>query len=424
MNSSGLTRDDSRAAGFAAAGYRRLLELLLVALRLGLTSFGGPVAHLGYFREEYVVRRRWLDDAAYADLVALCQLLPGPASSQVGMAIGMMRAGFWGGVASWLGFTLPSAAALILFGALVNKTDAAGQGATLTQAGWVHGLLVVAVAVVAHAIWGMAANLTPDRVRATIAVVAAIVVLAVPTALTQVAVIVLGGLLGHLLLRRPAVQAANRGIPRTARPPIPGAGAVVALVLFFGLLIGLPLLARAYPVPAVAVLDRFYRAGSLVFGGGHVVLPWLQTGVVGPGWVTAEQFLAGYAAAQAVPGPLFTFAGYLGTVIGGWSMGVLATVAIFFPSFLLIAGALPYWDRIRRHASFQPALQGVNAAVVGLLLAAFYDPVWTKAIRSPLDFGLAAAAFSLLVHWKAPAWLVVMAAALGGELLAALASAA
>lgn len=338
MNSPGLTRDDSRAAGFAAAGYRRLLELLLVALRLGLTSFGGPVAHLGYFREEYVVRRRWLDDAAYADLVALCQLLPGPASSQVGMAIGMIRAGFWGGVASWLGFTLPSAAALILFGALVNKTDAAGEGATLTQAGWVHGLLVVAVAVVAHAIWGMATNLTPDRVRATIAVVGAIVVLAVPTALTQVAVIVLGGLLGHLLLRRPAVQAANGGILGTARPPIPGAGAVIALVLFFGLLIGLPLLARAYPVPAVAVLDRFYRAGSLVFGGGHVVLPWLQTGVVGPGWVTAEQFLAGY----------------LGTVMGGWSLGLLATVAIFLPSFLLIAGALPYWDRIRRHRASTP----------------------------------------------------------------------
>src|SRR5690606_8086652 len=380
------------------------------------------VGQLGYCGEEYVVRRRWLDDAAYADLVALCQLLPGPASSQVGMAIGMMRAGFWGGVASWLGFTLPSAAALIVFGALLNKADVAGEGATVAQAGWVHGLLVVAVAVVAHAIWGMAANLTPDRARASIAVVAAIVVLAAPTALAQVAAIVLGGFLGHLLLRRPAVPAAHRGAPGAARAPIPGRGAVVAWVLFFGLLMGLPLLASAYPAPAVAVLDRFYRAGSLVFGGGHVVLPWLQTGVVGPGWVTAEQFLAGYGAAQAVPGPLFTFAGYLGTVMGGWSLGLLATVAIFLPSFLLIAGALPHWDRFRQHGSFQPALQGVNAAVVGLLLAAFYDPVWTKAIRSPLDFGLAAAAFSLLVHWKAPAWLVVMACALGGELLAALAS--
>ena len=400
----GRPREDGRATRST------MLELFLVSLRLGLTSFGGPVAHLAYFREEYVVRRRWLDDSAYADLVALCQFLPGPASSQVGMAIGMMRRGFWGGVASWLGFTLPSAAALTLFAALLRDVS-------LTGAGWLHGLLVAAVAVVAHAIWGMSRSLTPDRLRASIAIAAAIAVLAVPAAVTQVGVIALGGLLGHWLLK-PPVRGPSGGV---SFAPVPRAGAVPAWVLFFGLLFGLPLLQRAYPFLALAVMDNFYRAGSLVFGGGHVVLPLLQTGVVGPGWVTAGQFLAGYGAAQAVPGPLFTFAAYLGTVIGGWPMGLLATVAIFLPSFLLVAGTLPYWDAIRRRGTFQAALQGVNAAVVGLLLAAFYEPVWTKAIGSPLDFGLALAAFGLLAHWRAPAWLVVAAAALGGEALAHLA---
>ena len=395
--------------GSVRAGRSTIIELLLVSSRLGLTSFGGPVAHLGYFREEYVVRRRWLDDAAYADLVALCQFLPGPASSQVGMAIGMMRGGFWGGVASWLGFTLPSAAGLMLFAALL-------QDVNLTGAGWLHGLLVAAVAVVAHAIWGMARSLTPDRIRAGIAIAAAIGVLAVPTAVTQVVVIVLGGLMGQLLLKPPGESRSDAAL----FVPVPRAGAVAAWVLFFGLLVGLPLLQRAYPAPALAVVDSFYRAGSLVFGGGHVVLPLLQTGVVGPGWMTAEQFLAGYGAAQVVPGPLFTFAAYLGAVMGGWPMGLLATVAIFLPSFLLVAGALPYWDAIRRRGTFQAALQGVNAAVVGLLLAAFYDPVWTKAIHSPLDFGLALAAFGLLAHWRAPAWLVVAAAALAGEVMARL----
>lgn len=393
------------------AGLRAVLELFTVSLRLGLTSFGGPVAHLAYFRDEYVARRRWLDDAAYADLVALCQFLPGPASSQVGIAVGMMRAGWLGGVAAWLGFTLPSAAGLILLATLLRDSR-------LDGAGWLHGLLVAAVAVVAHAIRGMAANLTPDRLRATMAILTAIVVLARPGALTQVLVIVAGGVLGRLVLKQPAEAPASA--PRHL--PVGRAAATAAWAIFAGLLLGLPLLRRMGDTLGLAVFESFFRAGSLVFGGGHVVLPLLQAGVVEPGWVTPEQFLAGYGAAQAVPGPLFTLAAYVGAVMGGWPMGGLATVAIFLPSFLLIAGALPFWDAIRRHAGFQSALRGINAAVVGLLLAAFYDPVWTKAIGSPLDFGLALGAFGLLTYWKAPAWMVVLAAAAGGELVAALTS--
>jgi chromate transporter len=388
----------------------RALEILGVATRLGLTSFGGPVAHLGYFREEYVVRRRWLDEATYADLVALCQFLPGPASSQVGIAIGITRGGLLGGLAAWLGFTLPSAIALVLFAYGLRGLGAA-------DAGWLHGLKVAAVAVVALAVWGMARSLAPDRARATIAIVCAVSALLWPTGAGQVAIIAGAALVGLWLL--PTSAAA----PATARlVPVSRTLGVAALVVFFGLLIALPIARQIAGSQALALFDSFFRVGSLVFGGGHVVLPLLQAEVVPPGWVTSEAFVAGYGAAQAVPGPLFTFAAYLGAVMApppsGLAGAAIALVAIFLPSFFMIVGALPFWDTLRGRSSFQSSLRGINAAVVGLLLAALYQPVWTSAIHGSADVGLALAAFGLLAFWKAPAWLVVVLAAGAGALLA------
>jgi len=398
-----------KAAGHASnMSIGRFFEILGIALRLGFTSFGGPIAHLGYFREEYVQRRKWLDDKAYADIVALCQFLPGPASSQVGISVGMMRGGFLGGVASWLGFTLPSAFALALFAILL-------QGYDVSDAGWLRGLLIVAVAVVAHAVWGMATKLTPDRERVSIAFLTAIVVLMVPSASLQVGLILLGGLIGWLFLRKVTISDEP-----TMSFPIGKAAAVVAWALFFGLLLGLPILRNVYPAEWLAVVDSFYRVGSLVFGGGHVVLPLLASEVVGPGWLTQDQFLAGYGAAQAVPGPLFTFSAYIGAVRGGWLMSAIALAAMFLPSFLLVTGTLPFWDTIRRRASFRAALNGINAVVVGILLAALYDPIWTKAIHTPADFCLALVAFGLLMFWKVPSWAVVLVCAAGGILIGAL----
>jgi chromate transporter len=389
-----------------------LLEVLGVSTRLGLTSFGGPIAHLGYFRDEYVVRRRWIDEAHYADLVALCQFLPGPASSQVGMALGIIRAGLLGGLAAWLGFTLPSALALVVFAYGLRTVDVA-------DAGWIHGLKVVAVAVVAQAVWGMARNLAADRARGSLAILAALAVLASRTAVTQVLVIVAGGLIGWMLL-----PAAGTSATTTGRVPVGRAVGVASLTLFFALLVGLPLAAQTLPHHALSVFDSFYRAGSLVFGGGHVVLPLLQAEVVPPGWVTNEQFIAGYGAAQAVPGPLFTFAAYLGAVMrqppNGWLGGAWALAAVFLPSYLLVVGTLPFWELLRWRPSFQAALRGINAAVVGLLLAALYDPVWTSAITGPADFGLALVAFGLLMFWRLPSWLVVLVTAAGGAVLGAL----
>lgn len=378
-----------------------------IFLGLGLTSFGGPIAHLGYFREAFVVRRRWLDERAWADLVALCQFLPGPASSQVGMAIGFARAGIPGALAAWLGFTLPSALALLAFGwGVVAFHDAIPPGL-------LHGLKIVAVAVVAQALWGMARSLAPDRPRVTLAVLAATAVLLAPSAATQIAVIAAGAAAGLVLLR------AEPGRGYAALGIAVGKGtAVTASALFFLLLAGLPVLAAAWPWQPLALLDSFYRTGALVFGGGHVVLPLLQSEVVPPGWVGPEAFLAGYGAAQAVPGPLFTFAAYLGAVMGPWPNGWLGAaiclLAIFLPSFLLVVGVLPFWEAFRRLRPVQRALSGVNAAVVGLLLAALYDPVWTSGIRTAADFALALAAFTLLAFWKLPPWLVVFLTALGG----------
>jgi chromate transporter len=388
------------------------LEVLWVATRLGLTSFGGPIAHLGYFHEEYVKRRKWIDEQSYADLVALCQFLPGPASSQVSIAIGIARAGLPGGFAAWLGFTLPSALALIIFafgiGAFANAADA----------GWLHGLKLVAVAVVAQAVWGMARSLCPDRERATLAILASIVTLAWPTAVGQLSSIAIAGIVGSTIF--PAMVSSSS--LSHMRFPVEKRTGIAAWIIFFTLLIGLPLLRQIAPSHALEVFDGFFRVGSLVFGGGHVVLPLLQAEVVGPGWVTNEQFVAGYGAAQAVPGPLFTFAAYLGAVMGaepnGWTGAFLTLVAIFLPSFLLVTGALPFWELLRSVPVFQSALKGVNAAVVGLLLTALYTPVWTSAIHSPADFGLGLVAFGLLMFWKCPPWLVVVLTAIGGEVIA------
>lgn len=396
------------------AGRISIWGIFLVFLKLGLTSFGGPIAHLSYFRNEFVVQRKWIEEKIYADLVALCQFLPGPASSQVGIAIGLSQGRLPGALAAWAGFTLPSALAMILFAYGVNMLRG------FLNAGWLHGLKVVAVAIVAQAVWGMTQTLCPDKARGTLAVFAAIIVLAWPTSLGQVVTIITGGLIGWLLLP------AETGIASSAlRIAVSRRLALGALVLFFGLLIVLPIMTRLYPYHAIVLMDSFYRSGSLVFGGGHVVLPLLQAAVVPPSWITNDEFLAGYGAAQALPGPLFTFAAYLGAAMRpqptGWIGGFVCLVAVFLPSFLLIIGALPFWEQLRRQASVQSALRGVNASVVGLLLAALYQPVWTSAIRSPADFGLAILAFALLVFWKMSPWLVVMLTALGGAALGAFA---
>lgn len=384
-----------------------------IFLKLGLTSFGGPIAHLGYYRHEFVERRKWLAEAAYADLVALCNFLPGPASSQIGMALGISQAGLAGGVAAWMGFTLPSAFALIAF---AYGFEALGVAA---DAGWLHGLKVVAVAVIAQAVWGMGKSLCPDRFRATLAILAALIVFAVPGATGQIAAIVLGGLAGWRCFT-PAALAERPDM----RFPIGRRAAFAAWILFLGLLLVLPGLALATHSHALALADSFYRTGSLVFGGGHVVLPLIRNEVVPPGWVSDEVFLAGYGAAQAVPGPLFTFAAYLGSVMApqpnGIAGGMLCLVAIFLPGFLLVVGALPFWEAMRGRRWVQAAMGGVNAAVVGILFAALYDPVWITSVRSTKDMALALAAFGLLAFWKLPPVYVVALTALGGAGLALL----
>ena len=386
-------------------------EVFSVFLRLGLTSFGGPVAHLSYFRAELVERRKWLDEKAYADIVALCQFLPGPASSQVGIVLGMMRAGLLGGLAAWAGFTLPSALALILF------AYGLGRIGDMSHVAWLHGLKIVAVAVVAQAVWGMAKNLCPDRERASFAVAAAVLTLTFPSAGGQIGAILAGGLAGWRFLPAAAVDGAHRPL----LIPMSRTRAAVAAAAFAILLVGLPLLATASSSHALALFASFYRSGSLVFGGGHVVLPLLQQAVVPQGWIGNDAFLAGYGAAQAVPGPLFAFAAYLGATMkdapNGLLGGLLCLVAIYLPSFLLLVAALPFWDALRHRADVQSALKGVNAAVVGLLLAALYDPVWTSAIFSRADFALGIVAFLLLTLWKTPPWLVVVLGALGASAL-------
>jgi len=385
-------------------------SVFLIFLRLGLTSFGGPIAHLGYFRDEFVTRRRWLSERSYAELVALCQFLPGPASSQVGIALGLSRAGYGGAVAAWVGFTLPSAIALILF-----ALGLAHYGAAM-PAGALHGLKVVAVAVVAQAVWGMARNLCRGVARVTLMLIAACVVLLEPSAWAQVGVIAAAGVGGLLLFKPP-----TNTEPDTLPIPISRRTGALWLGLFLLLLVGLPILADGWPSPTLTLVDAFYRTGSLVFGGGHVVLPLLQAQVVPPQWVSNDVFLAGYGATQAVPGPLFTFAAFLGASMhqapNGWLGGMIGLLAIFAPSFLLIFGALPFWSSLRHSPHTQAALAGVNAGVVGLLLAALYQPVWTSAILSAYDFALALLALVALMIWKLPPWLVVIGCGVLGGLL-------
>jgi chromate transporter len=387
------------------------LEVLLVFLKLGVTCFGGPIAHIGYFREEFVVRRRWLDEQAYADLVGLCQFLPGPASSQVGFSIGLMRAGYRGGLAAWTGFTLPSAIALVLF------AYGASAPAGPIGIGLLHGLKLVAVAVVAQAVWGMARTLCPDRERASIAAVAALIILFSTSSVAQIAAIVLGGVAGLWLCRAaPAPLAGHFAVPvsRTA--------GLVALTAFFVLLAGLPVLRDLGISQGIALFEAFYRSGALVFGGGHVVLPLLSEAFVTPGWVSEDAFLAGYGAAQAVPGPLFTFAAYLGAVVSvsphGLAGAALGLVAIFLPGVLILMGTLPFWESFRRRSDAQAVMRGVNAAVVGLLGAALYSPVWTSSVRTPEDLGIVLVGFVLLTVWRAPPLVVVVISALGGVALA------
>ncbi len=383
------------------------LEVLLVFLKLGMSCFGGPIAHIGYFREEFVVRRRWLDEQAYVDLVALCQFLPGPASSQVGFSIGLMRAGYRGALAAWFGFTLPSAVALVLF--------AYGAGALTGPigTGLLHGLKLVAVAIVAQAVWGMARSLCPDRERASVAVVAALIVLFSTSSAAQIGAILFGGIAGFWLCRgTPAVTAGHMTVP------VSRVVSISALIGFFVLLVGLPILRDMSLSPGVALFDAFYRSGALVFGGGHVVLPLLREAFVGPGWVSDGSFLAGYGAAQAVPGPLFTFAAYLGTIVAPAPHGVagamIGLVGIFLPGFLILLGTLPFWDRFRQQSGAQAIMRGVNAAVVGLLGAALYNPVWTSSVHTPGDFAIALVGFVLLTVWRAPPLLVVLISAIGG----------
>lgn len=440
-------RAEGAPSGGEPASGTRAGEVLRVAFRLGLTSFGGPIAHLGYFHREYVVRRRWLDEATFAELVALCQLLPGPASSQLGIAIGSRRAGLAGGLAAWLGFTLPSAFLLGALGLASSSLDLAG-------AGWAHGLKLVAVAVVALAVVTMARTLAPDGPRRALALAAALVVLLLPGALTQVGLIVAGAALGLALatLRRRTAEreswvgatgvAPSQVVPSSGTPPggVTPRVAVVALASVALLLIALPVLAAAAAGSPVArplgLVDAFYRAGALVFGGGHVVLPLLESGVVAPGFVARDAFAAGYGAAQAVPGPLFTIASYLGAVagsapgaapaglggatgvVGGIVGAVVATVAIFLPGALLVIGILPFWDRIRASARARAAFRGANVVVVGILGAALAGPVVGSAIRVPLDLALGALAVGLLATGRIPVVAVVVGAALVGQAVA------
>ncbi|MFO1445602.1 chromate transporter [Bacillus sp. Bva_UNVM-123] len=384
---------------------KSLVEILFVSMRLGFTSFGGPIAHLGYFHDEYIRRRKWMDEKSYADLVALCQFLPGPASSQVGIGIGVIRAGVLGGIVSFLGFTLPSVIALILFALIF-------QGLDVGEAGWIHGLKIVAVVVVAHAIMGMAEKLTPDLKRKAIALIALVGTLLWQTAYIQIGMILLSGLLGFLIYRKHTENDDGK-----VYFPISHRFAIICLTLFFGLLILLPILREVTSFSWIALFDSFYRSGSLVFGGGHVVLPLLEREFVPTGWISKEMFLAGYGATQAVPGPLFTFAAYLGTVMNGWVGGLVATVAIFLPAFLLVLGTLPFWERLRRNPKIKGAIMGVNAAVVGILISAFYYPIWTSSILEPIDFAFAAILFSMLVFGKLPPWMIVLTGAIGGALL-------
>ncbi|HLR23472.1 MAG TPA: chromate efflux transporter [Pseudogracilibacillus sp.] len=385
--------------------FQILLEILFVSTKLGFTSFGGPVAHLAYFKDEYIDRRRWLDDRTYADIIALCQFLPGPASSQVGISIGMMRGGLLGGAVSWIGFTLPSIIVLVVFAMLY-------QTFSLEGAGFIHSLKVVAAAVVLHALIGLGKKLTPDKTRLAIALVAATIMLIYPSAWMQIIIILGAGLLGLKIFKdkaEPNVKPFSVNISKKT--------GLISLSILVFTLIALPIITRITNNPLVSIFDTFFRVGSLVFGGGHVVLPMIEREIVPQGLISPDAFLAGYGMAQAVPGPLFTFSSYLGTIMEGIPGAVVATIGIFLPSFLFIVAALPFLSELRKHASFQGILMGVNASVVGILLAAFYDPVIKSSIFDTSDFALGVVLFALLNIWKVPAWLIVILGLTGGYII-------
>ena len=419
--STGAARRGGAGASAGAA------EVLRAFLKLGLLSFGGPVAHIGYFRQEFVLRRRWLDDAAFTELVGLCQFLPGPASSQLGFSIGLSRAGYLGGLAAWTGFTLPSAIAMLL---LALGADAAFRGSSAVASvatGLVHGLKLVAVAIVAQAVWGMARTLCPDRQRAGIALAAAVVVSTGASSMLQIAVLLCGGMAGYWFCRTlacaaglPITPAAQILVPRSpSAAPVSRLAGSVSLGLFASLLIGLPLL-RGWPT--AALFDAFYRSGALVFGGGHVVLPLLREAFVAPGWVSDDVFLAGYGAAQAVPGPLFSFASYLGAIAAPATHrvagAILGLVGIFLPGMLILLGTIPFWDQFRAQTGAQSFIRGVNAAVVGLLGAALYNPIWTSSVKTAEDIGMVLIGFVLLTVWRAPPLLIVILGAAAGVVVA------
>lgn len=383
---------------------RELWNVWWTALELGLTSFGGPIAHLGYFHKTYVVRKKWIDEKSFADLVALCQFLPGPASSQVGIGIGALRAGLPGAIVAWLGFTLPSVLLLIAFAYLIHGID-------VGTAGWIHGLKLVAVAVVAQAVLGMAGKLASGRLRASIAFAALAAVLLWQAPWMQVAVIALAGLVGMLLFKQESPPEVQHQSIRLSHKT-----GVICLSLFAVILIGLPLVRLVTGNEWVVLMDSFYRTGSLVFGGGHVVVPLLETETMLNGWMNKEEFVAGYGAVQAVPGPLFTFAAYLGVLIQGIPGAVLAVLAVFLPGFLLVIGSMPFWNSLRRIARLQGAMASMNAAVVGILFAALYDPIWTSSVTSSIELIIAAALFVLLLFWKLPPWIVVVLGAVAGQI--------
>ncbi|MFJ7827724.1 chromate efflux transporter [Psychrobacillus sp. NPDC096623] len=382
----------------------KYIEILKASTKLGLTSFGGPAAHIGYFRDEYVEKRKWLDDKLYADIVALCQFLPGPASSQVGISIGLLRGGILGGIISWLGFTMPSVILLMLFAAVIS-----GSGSF--DSGWIQGLKIVAVAVVAHALMGMQKSLAPDHIRISIAIACAILTLLIPTAIGQIAIIITAGIFGYIYFKNETIEAAPEMKLSFGKKT-----GIISWSLFFLLLVLLPLLKPFVQSVYYTIFDTYYRVGSIVFGGGHVVLPMLQKEVD----VSADMFLTGYGAAQAVPGPLFTIAGFLGQITAGTGGALLAVVAMFLPSFLLVIGTLPFWSIIRSKKGIQAALKGVNAAVVGILLAALYDPVFTSAVKSPIDFVIVLVTFTLLVVYKLAPFKVVIVSVLLGAIVHAL----
>jgi len=388
-----------------------MFNVFLVFLRLGLTSFGGPIAHIGYFRDELVIRRQWLSEDRYSEIVALCQFLPGPASSQIGLIIGLMRAGPSGALAAWLGFTLPSAVAITLFAISGSNLDGDAY------AGFMHGLKIVAVAIIAHAVWGMARSFCTDLPRISIMLLATVLMVLLSSSFAQVGVIAISAILGIWLTRDNAAQTTT-----SLAASISTRSGLICLVLFATFLLTLPIIAKIFPNHTTNSFSSFYRAGALVFGGGHVVLPLLQTEVVAPGWLSAESFLAGYGAAQAVPGPLFTFASFIGASMHdgamGWYGSLLCLIAIFLPSFLLVTGVLPFWEQIRHNRYALRAIAGANAGVVGLLLAVLWNPVWTTTVKTLSDVVLVLVAFSALMIWKLPSWLVVLGCALSGLLLA------